>query len=155
MKASMGRVPLYPGVKDERYPGVSSWEALEHIGPMSRTVADGALMLSVIAGPDDRDNRTLPKQEGFDWMTSLQGDLKGLKIAYSADWGYAAVDLRVRKIVGDAVKVFERDLGFILEDAHPGRDNSFDAFWSMVVRETDLKGMRQMADRPGDKMCRT
>jgi aspartyl-tRNA(Asn)/glutamyl-tRNA(Gln) amidotransferase subunit A len=65
--------------------GVSSWEALEHIGPMSRTVADGALMLSVIAGPDDRDKRTLPKQEGFDWMTSLQGDLKGLKIAYSAD----------------------------------------------------------------------
>lgn len=60
MKASMGRVPLYPGVKDERYPGVSSWEALEHIGPMSRTVADSALMLSVIAGPDDRDNRTLP-----------------------------------------------------------------------------------------------
>ena len=68
LKASMGRVPLYPGVKDERYPGVSSWEALEHIGPMSRTVADSALMLSVIAGPDDRDNRSLPRQEGFDWM---------------------------------------------------------------------------------------
>jgi aspartyl-tRNA(Asn)/glutamyl-tRNA(Gln) amidotransferase subunit A len=49
MKASMGRVPLYPGVKDERYPGVSSWESLEHIGPMARTVADAALMLSVIA----------------------------------------------------------------------------------------------------------
>ena len=26
VKASMGRVPLYPGVKDERYPGVSSWK---------------------------------------------------------------------------------------------------------------------------------
>ena len=43
-----------------RYPGVSSWEALEHIGPTSRTVADSALMLSVITGPDDRDNRSLP-----------------------------------------------------------------------------------------------
>jgi aspartyl-tRNA(Asn)/glutamyl-tRNA(Gln) amidotransferase subunit A len=40
IKASMGRVPLYPGCRDERYPGVSSWESLEHIGPMSRTVAD-------------------------------------------------------------------------------------------------------------------
>ena len=56
IKASMGRVPLYPGTKDERYPGVSSWESIEHIGPVSRTVADGALMLSVIgSGPDPRD----------------------------------------------------------------------------------------------------
>ena len=71
LKASMGRVPLYPGVKDERYPGVSSWEALEHIGPMSRTVADSALLLSVIAGPDSRDNRSLPREEGFDWMDGI------------------------------------------------------------------------------------
>src|SRR4051794_4307166 len=34
-KGSMGRVPLYPGTKDERYPGVSSWESLEHIGPLT------------------------------------------------------------------------------------------------------------------------
>ena len=51
VKASMGRVPLYPGCRDERYPGVSSWEGIEHIGPLSRTVADSALMLSVMAGP--------------------------------------------------------------------------------------------------------
>jgi aspartyl-tRNA(Asn)/glutamyl-tRNA(Gln) amidotransferase subunit A len=153
MKASMGRVPLYPGVKDERYPGVSSWEALEHIGPMSRTVADSALMLSVIAGPDDRDNRTVPIEAGFDWMQSLQGDLKGLKIAYTLDWGgYAAVDPRVRKIVTDAVKVFERDLGCIVEEANPGWDNPYDGFWGMVVRETDLKGMRAMARTLGDRM---
>lgn len=153
MKASMGRVPLYPGVKDERYPGVSSWEALEHIGPMSRTVADSALMLSVIAGPDDRDNRTLPIEAGFDWMESLKGDLKGLKVAYTLDWGgYAAVDARVRKIVTAAVKVFERDLGCIVEEANPGWDNPYSGFWGMVVRETDLKGMRAMARQLGDKM---
>jgi aspartyl-tRNA(Asn)/glutamyl-tRNA(Gln) amidotransferase subunit A len=42
IKASMGRVPLYPGTKDERYPGVSSWESLEHIGPMTRTAFKAA-----------------------------------------------------------------------------------------------------------------
>ena len=50
MKASMGQVPLYPGCRDESRPGMSSWESLEHIGPLSRTVRDGALMLSVMAG---------------------------------------------------------------------------------------------------------
>lgn len=59
-KASFGRVPLYPGCGDARYPGVSSWESLEYIGPMSRTVRDSALMLSVIAGPDDRDRHSIP-----------------------------------------------------------------------------------------------
>ncbi len=153
MKASMGRVPLYPGVKDERYPGVSSWESLEHIGPMARTVADAALMLSVIAGPDDRDRHTLPKEEGFDWIKSLKGDLKGLKVAYTLDWGgYAPVDKRVRKIVTDAVKVFERDLGCVVEEANPGWRNPYEAFWGMVARETDLRGMREMEKKLGDKM---
>jgi len=153
MKASMGRVPLYPGVKDERYPGVSSWESLEHIGPMARTVADAALMLSIIAGPDDRDRHTLPKEEGFDWMKSLKGDLKGLKVAYTLDWGgYAPVDKRVRKIVTDAVKVFERDLGCKVEEANPGWSNPYEAFWGMVARETDLRGMRAMEKKLGEKM---
>ena len=153
MKASMGRVPLYPGVKDERYPGVSSWESLEHIGPMARTVADAALMLSIIAGPDDRDRHSLPNEEGFDWMKSLNGDLKGLKVAYTLDWGgYAPVDKRVRKIVTDAVKVFERDLGCKVEEANPGWSNPYEAFWGMVARETDLRGMRAMEKKLGDKM---
>lgn len=51
LKASMGRVPLWPGCRDERYPGVSSWESLEHIGPMTRTVRDAALMMSLLARP--------------------------------------------------------------------------------------------------------
>ena len=40
----MGRVPLYPSCRDERYPGASGWESLEHIGPITRSAADAALM---------------------------------------------------------------------------------------------------------------
>jgi len=151
MKASMGRVPLYPGCRDERYPGVSGWESLEHIGPISRTVADSALMLSAIAGPDDRDRHSLPRPE-FDWTKCLSGDLKGLKVAYSADWGYAAVDPRVRTVVGDAVKVFERDLGCIVEEANPGWEDPFGAFWALVAMDTDLKGMRALVAKHGSQM---
>ena len=153
VKASMGRVPLYPGVKDERYPGVSSWEALEHIGPITRTVADAALVLSVIAGPDDRDTRTVPVEAGFDWLESLKGDLKGLRVAYTLDWGgYAAVDPQVRAVVTEAVKAFESDLGCIVEEAHPGWDNPYDGFWGMVAGQSDLKGLRRMAAELGDEM---
>ena len=152
MKASMGRVPLYPGTKDERYPGVSSWESLEHIGPLSRTVADGALMLSVIgSGPDARDRHSLPKPD-FDWMESCHGGVKGLRVAYSADWGYAAVDPEVRRVVGDAVKVFERDLGCIVEEAHPGFEDPYLAFWGVVALESDLRGLRAMVAKHGHHM---
>ncbi len=151
MKASMGRVPLYPCCRDERYPGVSSWESIEHVGPISRTVADSALMLSVIAGPDDRDRHSLPAPN-FDWMECVAGDLKGLKVAYSPDWGYAAVDPQVRRIVGDAVKVFERDLGCHVEIAHPGWEDPFVAFWGLVAMDTDLRGMRAMVAKHGAQM---
>lgn len=151
LKASMGRVPLYPGTKDERYPGVSSWESLEHIGPLSRTVADSALMMSVIAGQDPRDRHTLP-DPNFDWMETLKGGIKGKRIAYSPDWGYAPVDPRVRQVADEAVKVFEQDLGCIVEEAHPGWDDPYDAFWGIVAAESDLKGLREMADRYGDRM---
>lgn len=150
MKPSMGRVPLYPGTKDERYPGISSWESLEHIGPLSRTVADASLMLSVIAGPDDRDRYSLPEAD-FDWNAAGNGGIRGCRVAYSADWGYAPVDPRVRQIVEKAVEVFERDLGCSVERADPGWTNPYEAFWAVVANETDLRGMRQLLKDMGEE----
>jgi aspartyl-tRNA(Asn)/glutamyl-tRNA(Gln) amidotransferase subunit A len=151
LKASMGRVPLYPGTRDERYPGVSGWESIEHIGPLSRTVADAALMMSVIAGPDDRDRHTLP-EPNFTWMDTPKGDLKGKRVAYSADWGYALVAPEVREVVGRAVQVFERDLGCIVEEAHPGWEDPFGHFFTLMLMETDLKGMRRLIRQYGSQM---
>ena len=50
LKPSFGRVPYYP---------VGSGDYTSHIGPMTRTVADGALMLEVMAGPHPLDHTTL------------------------------------------------------------------------------------------------
>jgi aspartyl-tRNA(Asn)/glutamyl-tRNA(Gln) amidotransferase subunit A len=146
IKASMGRVPLYPGTRDERYPGVSSWESIEHIGPMSRTVADSALMLSVIAGPDDRDRFSLP-HPAFKWMDTLRGDFRGKRIAYSPDFGYARVDPEVREVAAKGAQVFERDLGCSVEIAHPGFENPLGQFVGLVMLETDLRGMRALVDK--------
>lgn len=151
LKASMGRVPLYPGTKDERYPGVSSWESLEHIGPMTRTVADAALMMSVLAGPDPRDRYTLPAAP-YDWTQTVTGDIKGLKVGFSIDWGYAAVDPEVHRLVTAAAEAFETDLGCTVEEVDPGWEDPFGAFWGLVAMETDLKGMRELAKEHGSKM---
>jgi aspartyl-tRNA(Asn)/glutamyl-tRNA(Gln) amidotransferase subunit A len=153
MKASMGRVPLYPGCRDELYPGFSGWESLEHIGPLTRTVADAALMLSVISGPDERDRLSLPAAD-FDWKEALHGGIRGLRVAYSPDWGYAPVDPEVREVVGRAVKVFEQELGCTVEIAHPGFTDPFAAFWALVAQETDLVGMRKIVEQHGDRMSR-
>ena len=142
MKPSMGRVPLYPGCRDERYPGLSSWESLEHVGPLSRTVADAALMLSVIAGPDGRDRHSLPAAD-FDWQAQ-RGPIRGLRVAYSADLGYATVDAEVARICAQAAAVFERDLGCVVEAANPGWSDPWAAFAALEAMETDLVGLRAL-----------
>jgi aspartyl-tRNA(Asn)/glutamyl-tRNA(Gln) amidotransferase subunit A len=148
-KPSMGRVPLYPGCRDERFPGFSGWESIEHIGPLCRTVADVGLVTSVIAGPDLRDRHSLPAGD-VDWVGALAGDLHGLRVAFSSDWGYAAVDPEVRAVATHAAQVFERDLGCTVEEAHPGFSDPAGCFEALVALETDLSGMeRLIEERPG------
>jgi aspartyl-tRNA(Asn)/glutamyl-tRNA(Gln) amidotransferase subunit A len=151
IKPTMGRVPLYPGTKDDRYPGVSSWESLEHIGPLTRTVADAALVLSVIAGHDDRDRLSV-RSDDVDWQRAADGDLSGIRVAYSPDLGYAAVDPQVRSVVDRAAAVFERDLGCVVEQADPGWDDPYEALLPLILCESDLAGMRRLADELGDRM---
>lgn len=151
IKASMGRVPLYPGCRDERYPGISSWESLEHIGPVSRTVEDSALMLSVMAGPDARDRHTIPTVD-VDWMDLSVDKMRGKRIALSLDFGYLAVDPEVRALVTSAAKVFERDLKCHVEEVTPDWENPYDDFWGIVALETDLVGMREMVDKHRHEM---
>lgn len=151
LKASMGRVPLWPGCRDERYPGVSSWESLEHIGPMTRTVRDSALMMSVMAGPDMRDRHSIPCSD-IDWLASLNKPLSGLRIAFSADFGYIAVDPEVRDVVTQAARRFARELGAELDEVDPGIADEGATFAALVAFESDLTGMRQMHTELGAKM---
>jgi len=145
-KASMGRVPLYPGCRDERYPGFSGWESIEHIGPLARTVADLALVMSVIAGPDRRDRHSLPAGD-VDWLTAQDGGVRGLRLAFTADLGYAPVDSEVRDIAGRAALIFEHELGCIVENAHPNFTDSAAVFDAIVALESDLSGMRAILQR--------
>lgn len=154
-KASMGRVPLYPGCRDERFPGVSSWETLEHIGPITRTVGDAVLLMSTIAGPDPRDRHSLPAGD-VDWLGSVSEEavataVAGKTIGYSADFGMIPVDPRVRQVVGRAVAAFE-DLGARVIQLDPVIDDPSPHFWPLVIADSDLVGLRRMVDDHGDRM---
>jgi aspartyl-tRNA(Asn)/glutamyl-tRNA(Gln) amidotransferase subunit A len=61
------------------------------------------------------------------------------------------VDPVVRAIAEDAVKAFE-SLGCEIEVAHPGFTDPLEAFWGLVARDTDLRGLRQLAGERGDEM---
>jgi aspartyl-tRNA(Asn)/glutamyl-tRNA(Gln) amidotransferase subunit A len=117
MKASFGRVPAYPP---------SPFGTLAHVGPIARTVSDVALMLSVIAGPDARDWYALPS-EGRDYGDGLDDGVKGLRVAFSKDLGYARVEGEVARVVSRAAHAFE-GLGAIVEEVHPGFENPHDSF---------------------------
>jgi aspartyl-tRNA(Asn)/glutamyl-tRNA(Gln) amidotransferase subunit A len=151
MKASMGRVPMYPSCRDERYPGIASWEGLEHVGPVSRTVADSALVFSVIAGPDPRDRHSIPAGD-VDWRAAAEaGDLGGLRVAWSADLGRVAVDTEVARVAADAAAAFA-ELGCEVEEADPDFADPGAAFPALIALESDLTGMRELIARHGDEM---
>ena len=105
-----GRVPVYPAE--------FGWDTLvEHVqGPMARSVADVGLMLSVLAGPDDRDPSSLPAQQAdYRRAADATAPLAGRRLAYCEDLnGLARVEPAVAERVRAAMKVFE-SLGCIVE----------------------------------------
>jgi aspartyl-tRNA(Asn)/glutamyl-tRNA(Gln) amidotransferase subunit A len=106
LKPSFGRVPAYP-----RLPAM---ETLSHEGPITRTVADAALMLEVMAGPDERDRMSLPAAPK-NYLATLDRGINGLRVAYSPDLGYALVDPEVAAVTRSAALAF-RDLGCQVEE---------------------------------------
>ena len=87
---------------------------LSHHGPIARSVADAAAMLNTIAQHDDRDPYALPPDDR-DWRDELEGGVKGWRIGFSADLGYAQVDPEIADAVAAAARRFE-GLGAIVEE---------------------------------------
>ncbi|MBU2550772.1 MAG: amidase [Proteobacteria bacterium] len=98
LKPHFGRVPSWP-----RY---DAWTTLAHEGPITRTVRDAAAMLDIMAGPDDRDRKSLPAA-GLNYLAACEGDLEGLTVAWSPTLGYGRVENEVREICGKAARAFE------------------------------------------------
>lgn len=86
-------------------------------GPMARSVADAAFMLSVMAGVDGRDPQSYPSNPQ-EFTAPLDRGWKGVRVAWSPALGGLPLDRRVRTVLEQQRQVFV-DLGCIVEEATP------------------------------------
>src|SRR5690606_10515044 len=113
-----GRVPSYP-------PSVAG--GLSCVGPIARNVRDAATVLTLAAGPDARDPTALPP-DGRDYLAGIDDGVKGWKIAWTPDMGYAArVHEEIVEAVRQAVMRFA-SLGASVTQAHPGIGDPIDSY---------------------------
>ena len=124
-KPSFGRIPSGPG-----FPG---WETFTVPAPMTRTVRDAALMLDVLAGPDDRDRHSLPAMAGS-YLAACDEPIQGWSVAWSPDLGYAQVEPEVIRLTEEAAGVFEA-LGCRVETVATGWENPEETFATMAAAE--------------------
>ena len=123
IKPTQGRVPRYGGL------GRPSIGQFSQSGPMARTVRDAAILLQVLVGPDPRDAGCLTEMPP-DFIADLDQGARGLRLGWSADFGYAPVDPQVAQVTAQAARVFEA-LGGHVEDANVTLEDPFTAFWAI------------------------
>lgn len=130
LKPTYGQIPLYPP---------SAYGTLSHAGPMTRTVADAALMMDVLTGADARDWSAMPVPADS-YLSRLEEGVRGLRIGYSTTLGYGTNEPDVQAALDEAAGVFE-GLGAHVEQVDPGFEDPVQAFhvlWftaaGMVVR---------------------
>jgi aspartyl-tRNA(Asn)/glutamyl-tRNA(Gln) amidotransferase subunit A len=118
LKPTFGRVPMYPAA--------GGHELVAHVCPLARSVRDAALMMNVIARYDARDPFALPS-DGVDYLAACDEPLaRGapggaeapVRIAWSPDLGFAAVDPEVQEIASTAARAFT-ELGLEVEEVGP------------------------------------
>ena len=133
LRSAPGRVP--------RWPAVNAWGKLSVQGPMARTVADAALMLSAIAGPDPRAPLAI-REPGRTFALPLERDFEGVTVAWSMDFGGLPVDPEVTSAIEAKRGVFE-DLGMTVKPGQPDFAEADEVFktlraWSFIQGYGDL-----------------
>jgi aspartyl-tRNA(Asn)/glutamyl-tRNA(Gln) amidotransferase subunit A len=139
IKPSFGLVPAYPP---------SPMGLLSHHGPITRAVADAAAMLNILARSDPRDPYSLPAGD-HDFLARLDGGVRGWRIAYSPDLGYANVDPEVAEAVAAAARQFA-SLGAHVEQV--GR--IFDSPREALLTLWGAGAARIVAGIPAEKLAR-
>ena len=125
LRPAPGRVPVWPSA--------SAWMPFSVQGPMARTVADAALLLSAIAGPDPRSPIAV-REPGERFRAPLHRDFRGVRVAWSRNLGGLPIDRRVTAALEPQRKTFDT-LGCLVEDGEPDFTDAREIFqtWRAVA----------------------
>ncbi len=144
LKPSFGRVPQWP---------LGAFSTVAVAGPMTRSVRDAALLLSVIARFDHRDPYALP-DDPRDWRAGIEDGVAGLRVALLASPGFEApLDATGREALTHAADLLAK-AGAIVEEADPGLPDTraiFARIWGVALArlvESFPETRRRMLD-PG------
>jgi aspartyl-tRNA(Asn)/glutamyl-tRNA(Gln) amidotransferase subunit A len=108
LKPSQGRIPQRPSTTD-----------LGMAGVVTRTIADTARCLDVMAGPWPWDRMALPEPPGRFEAAAERLEVSGLVAAWSPDLGFAAVEREVIEVAEAAANVLARATGLEMRDTRP------------------------------------
>jgi aspartyl-tRNA(Asn)/glutamyl-tRNA(Gln) amidotransferase subunit A len=125
---------------------------LDHVGPMTRTVADNALMLGVLAGHDPLDPASVPSPSGSDYAKSLEVGVRGLRIGFVRRFHEADVPADPEVVAAlDRVALTLRAEGADVVDVNLPALEDFAAV-NRVILQSEAWSIHSewLKDRPGD-----
>lgn len=112
------------------WPEPFSWSPLPVKGPMARSTEDLALLLSVVAGPDDHSPLTHDLRPSS-FARPLDGDLRGVRVAWAPDLGgQVPLDPRVRDALAP-LRDLLTELGAVVEEQAPDLSEADEVFHVM------------------------
>jgi len=130
----VGLKPTYGRVS--RYGLVAYGSSLDQIGPITRTVADAALMMNVIAGHDSADSTSVDETTApvCDYLARLDEPVEKLRIAIVPQFA-AGADEPVQKAMGEAIEIYKRLGAEITEIDMPHLDYAIAAYYVIATAE--------------------
>jgi len=148
VKPTYGRVSRF---------GVTAFaSSLDQVGPLTKTVADAALIMSVMAGPDPRDTTCL-NHPVPDYSAALGGDLKGVRLGLPKQYMLGGVDPQVKAAVGAAIAQLQSLGAELVEVSLPHTDYAIAVYYILATAEASANlarfdGVRYgyRADKPTD-----
>lgn len=126
LKPTYGRVSVY-GV-------VPLAPSFDHVGPIARSVADAAILLGVLAGPDRRDPRAVSRR-AEDFRVAVKKPLRKPRLIRSREYYWDTLDGEVRTLVETAIRDLERQGASVREISLPHLGDSVHASTQISLAE--------------------
>ncbi|GBF27455.1 glutamyl-tRNA(Gln) amidotransferase subunit A [bacterium MnTg02] len=119
---------------------------MDHVGPLTRSVRDAAIVLQAMAGPDKADPYSA-RRDVEDYLAAIGASVTGLKLGVPRKYFFEGGDAEISQLVDSAVQIF-RDLGAeIIETEVPDTEAAYGAI-KATFAETAAAHGQAVSDRP-------